>query len=107
MVFGQVDYYDHPKQIGERFLSGEWADCILLKLSKYSYQKEFRVAIARGCQIKTERKKVFNCFDCDVLISDNPYVPYEYYLPDLQAISKVYSTEQLSYNDNFAFLKMQ
>ncbi|MDE6411962.1 MAG: hypothetical protein K2L02_05465 [Clostridia bacterium] len=95
MNFGRVNYYMHPKQIGERFFSDDWSDSIFLKLSKYSYQKEFRVAINRACEIKTEKRKVFRFFEIDAVTS---YEPYEYALPDLQSISKTFTTKEI-YDD--------
>ncbi len=103
--FGRVNYYQHPKQIGEKFISNDWSDSIFLKLSKYSYQKEFRVAINRACEIKTEKRKAFRFFKVDVVTS---YEPYEYALPDLQSICKTFTTKDI-YDDidkNYFCLKL-
>ncbi len=104
MNFGRINYYSHPKQIGERFPSNDWSDSIFLKSRKYSYQKEFRVAINRACGVQTEKRKIFRFFhDFDVITS---YEPYEYYLPDIKSISKIFSATELEIGKDFFNLKI-
>ena len=104
MNFGRINYYSHPKQIGERFPSNDWSDSIFLKSRKYSYQKEFRVAINRSCGVLTEKRKIFRFFhDFDVITS---YEPYEYHLPDIKSISKIFSATELEIGKDFFNLKI-
>lgn len=94
MNFGLVNYYDHPVQIGERIISNDWSDTIFLKYKKYSYQKEFRVAIARACEISTDanNKTIFKA--------------YKYHLPDIGAISTVYSIEDTEMERDHFYLNI-
>lgn len=94
MAFGLVTYYDHPLQIGERLFSGDWSDTMFLKHKKYSYQREFRVAINRACEITTDAN------------NKTVYKAYEYHLPNIGAFSTIYSMEDSEMEKNYFYLNI-
>lgn len=100
-AYGCVNYLEY-KYFKNCIDSDDWSDCIFRKDIRYSYQKEFRIAIDRECKGIFEEKEIDGII-CQTLKS---YKEYSLPLPNLEKISKVYSVNELSYNETDYFLHL-
>lgn len=99
--YGCINYYPY-QYFKNCFASNDWSNCLFRKDSKYAHQKEFRIAIDRECKRIFEDEEI-DGINCKVL---KTYKAYEFPLPNLRAISKVYNANELPFDGTSYFLTL-
>ena len=106
MIYGYVDYRNIHKIRGNFTDSGVWWDAIFNKRDDLSYQKEFRIAMCRNCDENLE-DVVIDHLKMQTLNKDNPYIAYEYKLPNIQsAVVRIYSITELQQDDKCIYFDL-
>ncbi len=102
MIYGSVNYIDLKAKSFDLFMSKYWYDVLFIKDSRFSYQKEFRLAICRNC---VAAEKEVTLYHIKTTIIDS-YLPYEYKLPNLKKISKILQLKDIIQDSQYLYIEL-